>query len=308
MLSILLLLFGVFCCSTSVLMIQASGLHATVLASYRLLLAALFLSPIYFAKWRQYREQYSLRHLRMTLAPAVVLALHFITWAWGAQHANPTSATLIVNMVPVVVPFLLFLALGEKITTPEGVGIAVSLAGVVWLGVADMSGTAGHTDNSNALWGDAVCFLSLLLLSVYLVQGRMNRDIPHLWLYLVPLYFFAGLICLAVASVVPGAGPFAPHPTKSYLAVLGLALGPTIMGHSILNLSMQRLSGQIVSVFTLFQFVFAGILAYFLLHETPHATFYGASVLVVGGAIVVIRGVNKTPDGQRELAALAVEE
>lgn len=279
--SILLLLFGVFCCATSVLMIKASGLHPAVLSSYRLLGAALLLSPLYALDLRRHHAKYLPRHLRATVLPALTLALHFITWAQGAQMTRAANASLIVNMVPVVVPFLLFFAVREKVSRRSVAGTMVSLCGVLWL-------AAGDVDVSRHLRGDAVCLGSMLLFSLYLVQGRLNRDIPGIWLYLVPLYAIAGAICLAVSLFV--ADPLGSHPPRALWCALGLALVPTILGHSILNLSMQRLSGQIVSVCNLFQFLFAGVLAYALFHEAPRPAFYVAGALVVTGAVIVIRG------------------
>ena len=280
MLAIPLLLFGVFCCATSVLMIKASGLHPAVLSAYRLLGAALLLSPLYVLEARKHRGKYLPRHVRATVLPALTLALHFISWAEGAQMTRAANASLIVNMVPVVVPFLLFLILREKVSRLEVVGTIVALCGVLWLAADDV-----HV--SQRLWGDVVCFGSMLLFSVYLVQGRLNRDVPSIWLYLVPLYAIAGIICLLVSLVV--ADPLGPHSARAYWCALGLAVVPTILGHSILNLSMQRLSGPVVGVCNLFQFLFAGVLAYAFFREEPSPAFYGAGLLVVGGAVIVIR-------------------
>ena len=300
MLAILLLLFGVFCCATSVLMIKASGLHPAVLSAYRLLGAALLLSPLYVLEARRHRGKYLPRHKRATVLPALVLALHFISWAQGAQMTRAANASLIVNMVPVVVPFLLFLALREKVSRQEVVGTILALCGVLWLAADDI-------EVSRRLWGDVVCFGSMLLFSVYLVQGRLNRDVPSIWLYLVPLYAIAGAICLAVSLVV--ADPFAPHSARALWCALGLAVVPTILGHSILNLSMQRLSGPIVGVCNLFQFLFAGVLAYALFHEAPSPAFYAAGALVVSGAIIVIRAsAPSNPSLERGLEAAAAQD
>jgi drug/metabolite transporter (DMT)-like permease len=300
MIPILLLLVGVFCCATSVLMIKASELHPAVLSSYRLLLAALLLSPLYVRNVKKYHSEYSARDLRLTLLPGLTLALHFITWAQGAQWTHAANASLIVNMVPVVMPFLLFFTMGEVITKEEVIGTLVSLAGVVWLASSDF------WVSRQSLMGDLTCFGSMLLFSYYLALGRINRNVPNIWLYLVPLYAVAGIICFLVALFV--ADPLGPHPSRDYLLSLGLAVIPTIIGHSILNNAMQRLSGQIVSVFNLFQFLFAGALAYFIFREVPSPTFYGAGALVVGGAIIVIRAVTSTSKGERELEMAATSE
>jgi drug/metabolite transporter (DMT)-like permease len=60
------------------------------------------------------------------------------------------------------------------------------------------------------------------------------------------------------------------------------------MGHSIMNWAMLRFPPQVVSILNLGQFIFAGILAFALFGEVPHAIFYATSVLIVAGAVIAI--------------------
>jgi drug/metabolite transporter (DMT)-like permease len=287
MFSIVLLIFGVLCGATAVLMIKASSLHPAVLASHRLLMAAVLLSPLYFGLVRKHRDEYSLRDLRLVLLPALTLALHFITWAQGAKLTHAANASLIVNLVPVAMPFLLFFTVGEIVTKKEIIGTLVALAGVILLTASDI------TISPQYVQGDLICFGSMILVTFYLVQGRVSRQFPNIWLYLVPLYAIAGLICFMVALMI--ANPLDRHSLRDYGLSLGLAVVPTIMGHSIMNVSMQHLRGQIVSVVNLTQFLFAGVLAYLIFGEKPHSVFYPAGALVVCGAIIVIRSLAPPP-------------
>ena len=294
-LPILLLLVGVFCGASSVVMIKASHLHPAVLSAYRLFLAVLLLLPIYLREVHRFRAVFSAReHLLPTLLPGLVLALHLITWTQGAQWTRAANATLIVCMVPVVMPFLLFFTMGEVITKWELLGTAVAMSGAVWLGASDFG------VSRQSVLGDITCFISMLLFSYYLVQGRINRGFPSLWLYLVPLYAVAGGVCFLIALCV--AKPLESYPTREWLLVLAQAVVPTILGHSILNHAMKQLRGQLVSVVNLFQFLFAGALGYLFFNEVPGPVFYGAGLLVVGGAILVIRALAATPHGEEELA------
>lgn len=278
-------------------MIKASHLHPAVLSAYRLLLSALLLAPFYFRNLKKYRNESMARHLRVVLPPALGLALHFITWTQGAQWTHAANATLIVCMVPVVMPFLLYFMVGEVISRAELLGTLVALGGAAWLSAADFS------VSRQSWWGDVTCFVSMLLFSYYLAQGRVNRGFPSIWLYLVPLYAVAGLICLVIALFM--ADPFRPQPPREYLLVLGQALVPTILGHSIYNYAMKHVRGQVVSIVNLFQFLFAGALAYYFFGEVPRSAFYVAGALVVAGAIVAIRAIATTRVGKRELDEMA---
>jgi len=52
--------------------------------------------------------------------------------------------------------------------------------------------------------------------------------------------------------------------------------------------------GQVVSIVNMGQFIFAGAMGYLFLHEVPALPFYAASVLVVVGAVLAIKGGEAT--------------
>ena len=277
-----LLVFGVFACSTAVIFIRLSEVDAVLLAGYRCLVAAAFLSPLFLRDLRRHRARYSRRLLLRALAPGVLLAVHFISWIYGARMTPAANCTLIVNMVPLAMPFLLFALVRERPTRGELAGSALAVAGVVVMAASDLGFDARHFE------GDALCLGSMLFLCAYLVLGRRNRDFPSVWLYLVPVYAISGLIALAAGSAVaPAWGPFTLREAR---LVLGLGLVPTVIGHSTLNYSMRHLGAQAVGVSGLGQAFFAGVMAYFLLDgETPRLTTYVAAALIACGMVVALR-------------------
>jgi drug/metabolite transporter (DMT)-like permease len=133
----------------------------------------------------------------------------------------------------------------------------------------------------------------MLLYAFYLIHGRKNRDLPSIHLYVVPVYLMGGMVCLGIAGLLDLAG----RPTTwlgsttetEWLSILGLALIPTVFGHSIINWAIGKIRGQAVVIINLSQFIFAGIMGYLFLREVPHLIFYLASALVVGGAVIVVR-------------------
>lgn len=274
------LFFGVFACSTSVIWIKSSGWHPAVVAAARLTLASVLLAPLAWREFQRHRASFPARELWRTTAPALVLAAHFISWNYGARMTIAAQATLVVNLVPVATPFFLHALVGERINRAEIWGTTLALAGIVVLSLRDAFAPGG-----DAL-GNAVCFGSMLLFAWYLALGRKNRDFPSLWLYVVPVYAQAAVICALVSLPWWHATDFGRG--REWLLMLALAVAPTIVGHSLLNASMRHLRGQVVSLCNVAQFVFAGLMASLIFHETPHAVFYAASVLAVAGVVVVV--------------------
>jgi drug/metabolite transporter (DMT)-like permease len=274
------LLAGVFACSTSVIWIKGSTLHPAVIAALRLAIAAVVLAPVAWRELRRHRGSFAPSHLWRTTLPAAVLALHFISWNHGAQITLSAQATLLVNLVPVAMPFFLWWSAGERVTRIELLGTLLAVAGVLVFGLRDALAPGGNAA------GTAVCFASMLLFAWYLALGRRNRDFPSIWLYVTPLYaqaaVFAALVSLPVLDL-----PALGRP-REWLLLAGLAVVPTIAGHSLLNAAMRRVRGQVVGLVNTAQFVFAGAMALVIFGEIPPPVFYAASALVAAGVFVVV--------------------
>lgn len=286
-----LLFLGVFACSTSVIQIKASHTPPLVLAAVRLLLAVAFLAPLFFRDLNTHRPAYTRAHLRRTTLPALVLALHFISWTYCARMTLAATASLIVNLVPVAIPFFLHALVGERINRREIVGTAIAVGGVVLLTAPDAFGR--HLN----LAGDLLCFGSMLFFAWYLALGRRNRDFPSLWLYIVPVYLQAGLLCLIAA--LPQFARFDYASFREWALLLGVTLGPTIVGHSLLNHALRSFRGQIVSLCNVGQFVFATIMAFFIFREVPTPLFYVSSCVIVAGIALVVFSAPTAPPRMR---------
>ncbi len=283
----LLLLVGVFACSTAAILLKASHTHPAVVAAVRLILASILLSPLAIRDARRARGLYTSAHLRRCILPAAVLSAHFISWATGARLTLSAQASLIVNLVPVAIPFFLHALVGERINRLEILGTTLALTGLVVVSIRDVwRGTGQFT-------GNLACFVAMLFFAWYLALGRRNRDFPSLWLYVVPVYAFAGVF--SAIAAIPWWRTFAVGSTREWLLIAGLTVGPTILGHSLLNYAIRHFRGQIVSLANVGQFIFAAIMAYFFFGEVPPATFYIASALVLAGVGLVLFNAPTAP-------------
>jgi drug/metabolite transporter (DMT)-like permease len=286
----LLLFLGVFACSTSAIFIRMSMTDPFVLTALRLVFASVLLAPVFFIELHRHGKAFTREHLRRTRAPAIVLALHLIAWTLGARMTVVAQATLIVNLAPVALPFFLLWLAGERINRAEVAGTALAVLGLATLSVKDALMGGGSPA------GNAVCLASMLLFALYLALGRRNRDFPSVWLYVIPVYGQAAVVCLLVA--LPRLRTFEVGSPREWALMACLAAIPTVCGHSLLNLAMRGIRGQIVSLCNVSQFVFAGIMAYLLFDEVPRALFYAACAIVVAGVVIVVRATPQQPEIQ----------
>lgn len=284
---LLALLIGCLACSTSVIWIKLSNVEPVLLTGLRLAIATIALAPFAWRDWREHRERLDWSHVRYVVLPGVVLAVHFMTWIYGARLTYAANGSLIVNLTPLATPFLLAALSGEWLTGREVLATAVASGGLAILFVAD------YQLSPETLFGDLVCFVGMLLVAIYLVLGRRFRHHPTTLLYVTPVYAIAALIALAVA-------PFTATDESldwgsEWFPVVMLALLPTIVGHSLLNQAMRRMRGQVVSIVNMSQFIFAGAMAWRIFDEQPEPVFY------VAAALVVTAGVLVTTPGKRKL-------
>lgn len=307
------LIAGVFCCATAVIFIKLSTVDPVLLSAFRLIIAGVALIPFFLNALKRHPGIFMQRYFRRTLWPGVILGIHMILWIVGARLTPAVNSTLIITTVPIVMPFLLFFMAHEVVTRKEVAGTCVALSGVVLLGFYDYRLSAEHA------LGDAVCLASMVFYAAYLTYARRNRDFVSIWFYLVPVYLLGGLLCFGTGLIGWIAGgwvdsPFQSYPLREIMLISGLALVPTVLGHSFLNYALKHLRGQRVAIFNSSQFILAGLMAYVLLQEVPARGFYLCSILILSGAVIVIRAapvqkrVNSKKSGTRKKIRYSVTQ
>ncbi len=275
-----LMLLAILMGASAVIMIKASTEQPFLVASYRLLIAAAVLAPLFFRDLKNYEGSYGWKQIGWSTIPALVLAVHFMSWVIGTRMTLVANASLIVNLTPVVMPFLMWGFNREKINRQEILGTLFTLAGLFVLG------SANFRLSKTSFLGDLICFGSMIFYALYMALASRNRARLTLWLYMVPLYFIAGLICLLCA--LPFVNPIKPYTTLNVWMIVGLGLIPTVFSHTVLNYSMRFFRGQVVSVTNLTQPIFAGLLGFLIFGELPRLSYYLAAVLIFTGVVVVL--------------------
>ncbi|MDA0349469.1 MAG: DMT family transporter [Verrucomicrobia bacterium] len=285
-----ILSFGIFCAATSVVMTKASTLQPEHLSASRLLVAVFILLPLFLRDKKRFPDYSLATAFKISGVPALLLAIHFITWTIGARWTTAANSTLIVNLMPIAMPLVGFFILKETMNGKEWIGTSLVFLGVVVMGVSDFRVSVAH------FWGDLVCVLSMLLLAWYLILARKNKWVPSIWLYLVPLYFSASVLCFAMGLARVGL----PHSDSNHewMYILLLGLVPTVLGHSLLNLAMRWFRSQLVALLNQMAFVYAGILGFFFFNEIPNTPFYFASTCMLAGVLWTILAPSPTKHEQ----------
>ncbi|MBN1837705.1 MAG: DMT family transporter [Spirochaetales bacterium] len=278
------LTFGILSFGFSGVLIKLCRFPSPVVASFRMILAGAVLTPFCIPAWRRLLGQRGVTEVMILLVPGVLLGLHFHAWVAGLKLTSVASATFIFSINPV------FFALGERFlrrrrVPPHAlVSLALVVAGAGWLLFAKQESQGGTLGDGGSLYGDLLCLVATLLFVVYLFVSRWVTQsspqrggpgagtspfrVPH-HLYIHIVYLGGGLATLPLALVGGQLGGVSLGDGASVLALVGLALFPTLIGHTANNYGVRFLPPLTVSFFTLAEPVLATIAAALILDEIP---------------------------------------
>jgi drug/metabolite transporter (DMT)-like permease len=219
---------------------------------------------------------------RYSALAGLALCAHFATWVPSAQLTTVAASTALVATQPV---WQALIALGQRRrpapATWLGTGIAV--AGAVVATGADI-GVSGR-----AVAGDLLAAAGAIAGAVYTALGERARTVVSTTSYTTICYGVCALVLLVIC--LTGGVPTTGFDTASWLAILGLAAGPQLLGHSMFNYALRHISATTVSVLMLLEVPGAALLAWAWLGQTPRpAALPGLALLLTGVAVVLLGG------------------
>ncbi len=263
----------------------AGAAPALAVAFWRTALGALALAPFGVRSARRNTVPRDARRQRRLAASGLALGMHFFLFQGALALTTVASAVTLATMSP------LFVALGGwwflKEATPRRmwIGMALTMAGAIVVGVGDASAIEL---GMRALIGDGMAFGSALAITVYLLIGRVARRDTPTTTYSATVYGWAAAALLPVC-LLTGTPLFGYDPT-TWLAIVGIVVGPQLLGHTVFNALLSTIPATLVSIVVLSEPVGAGVLAWLLLGELPTPLFaVGAPLVLLGVALATWR-------------------
>ncbi len=279
------LVFGIFILSWSSIIVRWIGdVDALIIAFYRLAVSALFLLPFALKEKGKAGEGWN-KLLPLMLLAGFFLALHFYSWITSLQMTTVGNSIFLESTHPVFALILSVFFLKEK--------ASLSLLPALVLGIAGMYITVFRDiqQNETALLGDALALFSAFCIAAYLLIARyLKKGLPILT-YLCIVYGMASFFILGLLfwrGIV-----FWDLPEQVWMLLLLLALGPNLIGHSLLNWASRRMPVYLVNMALLSESVLAASYAALLLNEIPPPEFYFGALLIIISIVMVFRNKKK---------------
>lgn len=277
----LVLFAGVLIASTASIMIryaQGAGVPSLSIAAGRLALAALILTPLAWARVGPELRALRRRDMALALASGGFLAVHFASWISSLAYTSVASSAALVSTSPLWVGLASLLIFREGLGWRTMLGIGATLLGTIMIGLSDSAGST----QPNPTLGNLLALLGAATMTGYLLIGRDLRRRLSVLAYIYLVYATAGVILLAWA--VLAGQPLFGFPPYAYLLILGLALGPQLLGHTAFNYALSALSATFVAVAILGEPIGSAVLAFVIFGER-------FAPLQLAGFVVLLAGI-----------------
>lgn len=284
-----LLFIGLVSFSASPILIKfATDVPPLTIAAWRTIFSVLFLLP--FAVRRAIPELRSLDRTGLALIAlaGLFLGVHFVLWIESLYFTSVASAATLVSASPIFLAILGYVLLRERLKSATIIAIFIAVAGTIVVGLGD----AGHPGQQvNPLLGNALALVAAVLVSLYLIIGRLLRQRLSWLTYVFGLYTTVMLVVVALAII--GETPFFGLEPRIYLICALIALLPQIIGHGSFNYAVKYFDAAFLGLLSLTEPIGGSILAYFFFAEKP-------SLVAAMGLIVVLSGLTVGILAQRD--------
>lgn len=269
----LALIAGIFIIGTSAILIKLANVPGLVSAFYRVAIASAFLLPVWFYRKRAEKRP-PWRYLKFVLLGGLLFGVDIGVWNTSILMTTAAKATLLSNNAPIWVGLGAAIFFKEKLSPKYWSGLVIALLGMsIIMGVDSMRTTALNL-------GDLIALASsILYASVMLVTQKARVHIDTLTFSAI--YTATAALTLFPAALLTGQQMTGFSP-QTWWALIGLGLGPQVLGWLLINYALGKLPASRVSVSLLGQPVVTAILGVVILHEALTAN------QILGGALVLI--------------------
>ncbi len=252
----------------------AAEIPATAMAAGRCAIAAVILVAIAPRALVRSLAALSGKQRAAVVMAGVLLAAHFALFLGGLVTTSLAAAVALVALEPLAVVVAAFVAFGLRPRPREAAGLLVATAGAVIVGTG--AGIGEHR-----LAGDVLVLGAVAVFGVYVALARGIRDALPALPYAASVY---GVACLALLPLAIPAALAAPAPSNKALAALaGLGLLPTLVGHTLLQISARRAGPVLAALISPGETVGSLLIATIFMHAAPTGREAAGAAVVLAG-------------------------
>jgi drug/metabolite transporter (DMT)-like permease len=274
--------------STSAILVELSDAPRVLKAGYRVLFTTAFVAPFAVRERAAFSSVSGSDWVVVTVA-GVLLAVHFTSWFASIEFTSIAASTTLVQTQPAFVAVGAWLLLDERVGARIVGGILVAIAGSVLLSTGDF--LTGGAIGPNPSLGNALAVVGAVAGAGYVLAGRSVRQRLSLAPYVFVVYGVCTGTLFAVAVALDL--PLVDYPAHEWALFVGMAVGPGLFGHTVVNWALEHVESSVVSASLLGEPIGSTLLALAVFGEVPGAfTVAGGAVVLVGIAVTTTGRAN----------------
>jgi drug/metabolite transporter (DMT)-like permease len=265
---------------TSGPLIALSAMPVLALIFWRNLGGALLMAP-FALRALKLKESTQRKGAIFSVVAGVVLAGHFIGFFIAMRYTTVAAGTALTALQPIFAA-LFVKWLGGHIPKKAWQGMLISFLGVLIVTGVDFQ------ISTRAFLGDLAAIICAALAAVYVILGAHARETVSTATYTGICYLTCSMVALfaAVATETKLTG----FPGREWLLLIALILGAQILGHTVMNFTLRKISPAVVSLVVFFEVPVSAILAFWWLNQLPsQATIPGLILILLGCYLFVMR-------------------
>ena len=217
-----------------------------------------------------------------SMLAGVVLAAHFVGFFLAMRMTSVAAGTALVALQPIFAA-LFVKKRGGDIPSSVWMGMIVAFSGVLLISGVDL-----HLSTRSFI-GDIASLISAALAALYMMLGSHAQRTLETPVYTSICYATCGLVSLAAAFF--GGFELFSFGAREWWLLLALILGAQILGHTMFNSALKRVSPAIVSLIVFFEVPVSALLAAWWMGQVPPlGTIPGIALILIGCTLVVTRG------------------
>ncbi len=210
----------------------------------------------------------------------IVLAVHFVGFFLSMRMTSVTAGTAIVATQPIFAAFFVKLT-GGHIPTKAWLGMLISFTGVVVVTGIDLQ------LDRRSFMGDLAALISGALAAAYMLIGSRAQQTLATTSYTTICYFVCAMTALPMALL--SGYDIVGFALREWWILLGLIIGAQILGHTMFNMTLKRVSPAVVSMIVFFEVPVAAIVSLvFKIGKQPTLSIIPGVILILLGCILVV--------------------
>ena len=269
---------------------QTYQMPALVLAGWRDLIVAISLLPI-LGLFRPALLKVDKKHRAYLLAYGLLLAVFNSLWTLSVVLNGAAVSAVLVYCSAGFTALLGWWLLKERLDWSKLVAVVLCLAGCVLV-----SGAFNPVAWTSNLLGILTGILSGLGYAIYTLMGRKaSQDGLNPWTTLLYTFGIAAVFLmlanLTMGNLLPGAARssaemlIAGDSTAGWGILFLLAIGPTLAGFGLYNVSLVYLPSSVANLVVTLEPAFTAVIAYIVLKESLNAIQIIGSLIILTGVV-----------------------